>query len=146
MKAAKLTTVLALILFGTLVTSSAMAATANLQVTALVQSACQITAGTLDFGTLDPLNAVDVSVTNGTAATVTCNTNEAYTITDDGGLHGGNLSDGTNQIAYTLTYTGTGTGNGSAQDVSITGDIVAGAYANKPSGTYTDTVQLTVTP
>ncbi len=136
-------------LAGLLFAGNALAAdTANLTVTATVDATCKITGGTLDFGTLDPTSGNPATVTNATAAQVTCTNGTSYTITDNGGLNGTYLLDdgSSNQIQYSLTYTGTGLGNGNAQDVSIKGDIAFAAYQTKPAGTYTDTVVLSVNP
>lgn len=135
--------VLALVLLVTLSAGSALAATADLTVSATVNDACQITGGTLAFGVLDPLNAVDVTM-NSTGVTVTCTTGVVYTIADNkAGVY---AMTGPDSIDYSLTYPALNPGDGSAQSIAIQGDIAAADYATKPAGVYNDTVQLTVTP
>lgn len=140
-------TVLALVLLVTLSAGSVLAADADLTVNAEVLATCTITAGTLDFGPLDPVAGGPVTVTNNAAAVVTCTNGDAYTLSDNAGVRSNyTMSDGTNLITYTLTYATNGTGTGAAQNISIKGDIAAVDYTTKPAGTYSDTVQLTVTP
>jgi spore coat protein U-like protein len=61
---------------------------------------------------------------------------------------GGNLTNGTNTIAYTLTgdgSTGTGSGlSGSATDISITVGISVLSGLNPVPGSYSDTINVTV--
>lgn len=134
-------------LIGIFGVGNVMAADADLTVTAEVDATCTITAGTLDFGVLDPTSGDAATVTNNSAATVTCTSGQDYTLSDDDGVRGDHtLSDGTNTIAYTLAYTTSGTGDGTAENISIQGDIAFSAYQTKPAGTYTDTVVLTVSP
>lgn len=129
---------------------TAMAAdTANLSVTAQVVGACKMTGGSLNFGNLDPTNPVAVSG-NSSGVTVTCTKGTAYTLTgNDGATPSGTqkrLANGSNYIPYSITIPASGTGTGAPEDVTITGDIAAGAYTTSPAGTYTDTVLLSVNP
>jgi spore coat protein U-like protein len=130
---------------------SAMAATANLAVSATVANACSVTGGTLSFGALDTLAA---PVVPGTSAgvTVTCTKSDPYTVTVDKGTHfvgaQANLKNTTNTdvIPYSLTVPAVSAGTGAAQTIAITGTIAAGTYNTASAGTYNDTVVITVTP
>ena len=132
-------------LAGIALAGSAFAATATLSVTATVNATCAITGGTLDFGTIDPTTAPKVTATS-SGVQVTCTNGTSYTLTDSLSSHAGNLSDGSNNIPYSISYTGTGTGDGTAQTVAITGTIAAGTYNTMPAGSYSDTVTLTALP
>jgi spore coat protein U-like protein len=130
---------------------SAMAATANLAVSATVANACSVVGGTLSFGALNTLTA---PVVPGTSAgvTVTCTKSDPYTVTVDKGTHfvgaQANLKNTTNTdtIPYSLTVPAVSAGTGAAQTIAITGTIAAGTYNTASAGTYNDTVVITVTP
>ena len=134
-----------------LMTGSAMAAGSNtVAVSATVLGTCTISGGTAAFGPLDPTSPVAVNA-GGTDPQVTCTNGTAYTITDDDGMNesgvnANRMTDGTNFIAYSLGYTGSGTGSGSAVGIGLTAAVVQAAYQNKPAGSYTDTVTLSVLP
>lgn len=120
------------------------AGTATLNVSANVLGTCLFnTGGTLDFGNLDPTNAVAVTAPSA-GVTFTCTNGTGYTISDDAAAQP--LGNGTSTIAYTLAYTATGSGNGTAQGLAITGDILAGTYATATAGAYTAAVTLSITP
>jgi len=140
---------LALVLLVTLSAGSVLAADADLTVTATVNGTCSISAGTLNFGTLDPTSGSDANAVNASAATVTCTNGTGYAITQ-ASANGFTLVNGGNAIPYALSYTvpgsDTGVGNGTAQNISLTGDIVFADYQTKPAGVYNDTVTLTITP
>jgi len=142
-------------------------ASANLSVSAIVNSSCTITAGTVAFGAYDPIvaNATTPLDANGTVST-TCTTGSAVTITLGQGGHAGNgatdavpvrqLGVGGDLLAYNLWsnsgYTtmwgGTkatgvdGIGTGAASTLTVYGRIAPGQVV--PVGTYTDTVVATV--
>lgn len=128
---------------------SMAADSANLTVTANIVASCAVSDGTLAFGALDPLTAPVVNVTTNDVR-VTCTNGTGYTLstTANKGSAGnpGTLTSGTNTINYTIAFTSTGTGTGSAVAVPITGTIAANTYNAAPPGTYTDTIQLNVTP
>lgn len=129
---------------------TALAATADLDVTATVTTTCTMTGGSLAFGSLDPTNPV-AKPASSSGVTITCTNGTAYTL---GGNNGANatgtqkrLLNGTNNyIPYSVTIPSGGTGSGVAQDVTITGTIAAGSYSTAPAGSYADTIELTVTP
>src|SRR6185369_2936048 len=87
---------------------SAMAATANLSVSASITAACSVTGGNLDFASLVPGAGTPVSASS-TGVTVTCTNRDAYTVAVDNGTHAVGsqafLKNGANTdtIAYALT-------------------------------------------
>jgi spore coat protein U-like protein len=125
------------------VAGTAMAAgTANLTVQANIVAACSVAAPTaLDFSPLDATVAgasksattiINVSCTNGTTPGLSA-TNPA-------------MSNGTDTIAYTLSFPVLGASTGTTQNVTVTGDIAAGGYFMKSAGAYTATALVTVNP
>jgi spore coat protein U-like protein len=116
--------------------------TANLTVQASIVAACSVDAPTaLDFGVLDATIAgaskstttpVNVHCTKGTAPVLTA-TNPA-------------MGNGTDTIAYTLTFPAVAASTGVTQVVTVTGDIAAGGFFMKSSGSYTNTAVITVNP
>jgi spore coat protein U-like protein len=135
------------------VAGSVMAATtANLAVSATVANACSVTGGSLLFGALDTLGAPVVNGTS-TGVTVTCTKGDAtYSVAVDKGANfvgtQANLKNGANtdKIPYSLTVPAVVAATGLPQAVAITGTIPVGSYTLASSGTYTDTVVITVTP
>lgn len=132
---------------------TAMAATANLEVTAEVVGVCTMTGGTLDFGELNPTAPSNVT-RNSSGVTVTCTYGTDYALSGDDGSHASGTQKRLNNggttandfIAYSVTIPTGGTGTGSAVPVTIAGNIASGAYATARAGTYSDTIELTVTP
>ena len=130
---------------------TAIAATANLVVSATVANACSVTGGTLAFGALDTLAAPLVSGTSA-GVTVTCTKGDPYTVAAGLGLNfvgaQANLKNGANadKIPYSLTVPAVTAGTGAAQTIAITGSITAGTYNTASAGSYGDTVVITVTP
>ena len=130
---------------------SAMAATANLAVSATVSNACSVTGGTLSFGALNTLTA---PLVNGSSSgvSVTCTKNDGYTVGVDVGVNfvgtQAFLKKSTNAdtIPYSLTVPAVSPGTGAAQPITITGTIAGGTYTTASAGTYNDTVVITVTP
>jgi len=129
--------------------SSAMAATANLSLTATVVPACLVTAGNLAFGSLDPTVSPVVNATS-TGVTITCTKGYTTAMTVNTGLNAAagvaNLKSGSDLIPYTLTVPTISVGTGLSQPVNITGVIAAGTYKTVAAGSYLDTVVITVTP
>lgn len=126
---------------------TALAATANLSVTANVTGVCSITGGTLAFGELTPLTAPLVTA-NSTGVAVACTNGTAYTLGANKGTSTtpGVLTNGSSNIEYTIAFTESGTGTGSPVAVPISGTIAADSYNDATPGSYTDTIVLTVTP
>lgn len=134
----------------TAMAGSAMASgTANLQVTATVIPTCTMTGGTLAFGNLDPTNPA-IKTADSSGVTITCTTGTPYTLGGDAGDNNvgtqKRLAFGTNYIPYSVTIPAGGSGTAVAQTVTIAGTIAADAYTSAPPGTYSDTIELTVTP
>ena len=139
---------LAIALVGIFGAGNALAAdTATLLVTAKVIETCRFDSngGTLNFGSIDALNAVDVlNVAPTVNPFFTCSAGTDYGITDDSGTE--LLDNGTDTIAYALSYTNSGTATGASQELVVTGDLLGTDYAGKSAGTYNATVTFTITP
>lgn len=134
----------------TVMAGAALAATANLDVTATVTPTCSITGGDLKFGNLDPTNAV-AKTASSTGVTIKCTNGTVYTLEGDDGDNAGAgtqkyLTNGTSNIPYSVTIPAGGTGTGSDVAVTIDGLIAANTYASATAGSYTDTIELTVLP
>lgn len=136
---------------------AAWAADSNtLTVQASVTGTCKFVApktSTLDFGALDPANAIAV---NGTATPQFWCTKGVTTDAIVASL-GSNpvagvrqLKDtaGTDLIPYTLALatSGTNLGPGTPRTLTVTGTIAAGSYTAVAASSYSDTVTLTLTP
>lgn len=135
-------------------------ATTSFTVTATVINSCSISANNLAFGNYDPSN---VSATLGSNdLSVTCTNGLTYNIGLDGGNSGNvnsrRMQNGGNNLNYALyrnpartqnwgttisTDTYGGTGTGALQTVTVYGSIPAGQVV--PFGTYTDTINVTIT-
>lgn len=128
--------------------------TLPMTVSASVVATCKlVTVPLLDFGTL---NQVTAPAVNPAAVNVTyrCTKGTTPAITLGAALSAspftGSLSNGTDTIAYAITWTNPGatlTGfGGSALSVGLTGAIAASIYQNVTAGTYTQTVAVNITP
>lgn len=153
--------------------SSAQAgtATANLTVQITITAACTINAATLNFGSsVTGTTLIASAVTGSTSVSVTCTNGSPYSIGMDNGANASGsqrrMKSGANYLNYGLyvdagyanpwttgasnsTCTTTsdcylGTGNGSAQSINIYGQVPSVGTA-PPTGTYTDTVTMTIT-
>ena len=130
---------------------TAMAATANLSVSATVANACSVTGGTLSFGALNTLTAPAVGGTSA-GVSVTCTKSDPYSVAVDQGVNKvgaqANLknSGNTDVIPYSLAVGTVSPGTGASQAITITGSIASGTYFTASAGTYNDTVVITVTP
>lgn len=147
----KLLTVVAAAAIVTMAGSAMAAGSANLSVTANIVATCSVSGGTLAFGALDPFTTPLVTA-NSSGVTVTCTNGTGYTLSTTGnrGFTGtpGVLTNGTSNINYTIAFDNglTGTGTGLAVAVPITGTIASGSYSGATPGSYTDTIQINVTP
>jgi spore coat protein U-like protein len=139
-------------------------ATGSFDVSATVGDSCSVSAADLAFGNVDPLSATATTAT--AAIDVTCSNGTSYDVgLDAGGAAGATVTsramgDGdSNTLNYALytdaartnnwgntvgTDTVSGTGNGSAQTQTVYGEI-PGSQSGVPTGTYSDTINLTVT-
>jgi len=127
--------------------------TADLSVTATVSNVCSVSSiGSMSFPALDPTNPVQVTAT--TTMGVTCTNGMAYNVKTGTGLHSSgtqaNLQMGSSsadRIPYSVSGpTGGGTGSGALQSLTLTGTIAANTYNTASTGTYTDTMVITVEP
>jgi spore coat protein U-like protein len=143
--------------------------TSTENVKAAVTKSCSASIATnLLFGAYDPIVTNKSVALNGTAtASVNCTITVPYVVTAGQGTYPGSgstdpapvrqMANGTYRLGYSIyqdlgrttvwgNTAGTGlagTGSGSAQTITLYGQIPAGL--NQPSGTYTDTVILSVT-
>ena len=164
-RATPLKAALAAALPAALLSTSAPAATTSttFTVSATVDNNCTVSATNLDFGSYNTLlNITPTDATN--AITVTCTLGTAYNIGLDAGTGSGatvtarKLSSGGNTLNYSLyqdalrttvwgstvgTNTVAGTGTGLAVAHNVYGRIPASQ--NVGSGTYTDTITVTIT-
>jgi len=147
-------------------------ATSNLTVQITITAACTINAATLDFGaSVAGTTLIASNVDAQTTVSVTCTNGSPYSIGMDNGANfsaSRRMRQGAtaNYLSYGL-YTDTGrsnawttatsniacaatnscflgTGSGSAQSVTIYGRVPSTGSA-PPTGTYTDTVTMTIT-
>jgi spore coat protein U-like protein len=128
----------------------ALTATNNVPVSATVVATCAFTTvGDISFGTIASVGQAAVV----TQPAITCTSGTNYTITDDDGLweSGANLNNleedgaGATLIPYTITYSaGPIAGTGAAQNMDVTANIT-GDQRFTTVGTYSDTIQFTVT-
>ncbi len=140
----------------------AATATSNIAVSANVVAVCVLTAGTLSFGTYDPVNANASTPLDATTQnfTVACTKGTGYTVSLDYGQHASGTTrnmlgtsgdplqyeiytDAGHQTIWNATNTVGGTA-GSVTPVTLTGYGRIPANRNVGVGSYTDTVQATV--
>jgi spore coat protein U-like protein len=152
------------------VVAQAGTATANLSVSIIITAACTINPATLIFAPTPGTSLLTTAVNGSSTVSVTCTGGSPYSIAMDNGSNASGsqrrMISGGNFLSYNLyvdaahtspwsTATGAsnctttgdcflGTGNGSAQSVNIYGVVPTTATA-PPSGTYTDTVTMTIT-
>lgn len=150
----------------TLVTSFAVhaaTATGSFTVQATINSACNVSATTLNFGTYNPGNASALS--GSSTISVYCTSGSAYTASLNVGSGGGTfagrtLSNGSDTLSFNLyrdaaysqiwgdgtasTYTVAGTGAGllTANTLTVYGQIPISQ--DKAAGTYSSTITVTV--
>jgi spore coat protein U-like protein len=138
--------------------------TTTFPVSAVINSACSVTASTLSFGAYNPTSGSPLDGTS--AISVYCTVGSAYTVALDIGSGGGvytarTIANGANVLDYNLytsgahtTVWGDGTGATSTVGGSGAGLLTAStqtvygrvsALQDKPAGTYTSTITVTVT-
>ncbi|MGY3489797.1 spore coat protein U-like protein [Bradyrhizobium sp. USDA 4011] len=144
--------------------------TANLTVQITITAACTINAATLNFGSVSGTTLATTLQSGSTTVSVTCTNGSPYSIAMDNGANVSGsqrrMANAGNFINYDLytdaahtnpwttatsstTCTTTngcflGTGDGSAQTINIFGTVPATGIAPN-TGTYTDTVVMTIT-
>ena len=154
----------AALLASTLCAGSAMASTANttFQVSATVNNACSVSANSLAFGTYNPLLSTAITLSGG--INLTCTLGSAFQVGLNAGTATGatvttrQMTNGSNLLNYDLyrdlahtlnwgntlnTDTLSGTGTGIPVTYPVYGLLPASQSV--PTGTYTDTVTVTVT-
>lgn len=142
----------------------AATATTAINVSATVVPTCSVSADALNFGGAIP-NPINSNVDAQSTVTTTCSSGAAYTIALSAGGGAGatfasrRMTSGPNTLLYSL-YTDTGrssvwgsgaagsvlsnnAGTGAAQAIPVFGRIPTGQSV--PTGTYSDTVTVTVT-
>jgi spore coat protein U-like protein len=138
--------------------------TTTFPVSAVINSACSVTASALTFGAYNPTSASPLDGTS--SISVYCTVGSAYTVALDVGTGGGaytarSIANGANILDYNLytssartTVWGDGTGATSTVAGSGAGLLTAStqtvygrvsASQDKPAGTYTSTITVTVT-
>lgn len=160
----------AVVLSLTSLNAQAGTATANLAVSIQINASCTINAASLTFAPTAGTTLVASNVDANTTVSVTCTSGSPYSIGMDNGANVSGsqrrMKSGSNFLNYNLyvdsgysnawittgspsgcTPTGScylGTGSGSPQSVSIYGRVPSMGTA-PPTGTYTDTVTMTIT-
>lgn len=140
----------------------ATTSTTTFAVSATVSASCSVSATAIAFGAYNPTGG-NVDTTN--TVTATCTSGTAYNIgLDAGGASGATvttrkMSSGSDRLNYSLysdsgrstnwgntvgTDTVADTGNGTAQGHTVYGRI-PGSQTTVPTGSYSDTITVTVT-
>jgi len=141
----------------------AATATGTFTVQAVINSACNVSATTLNFGTYNPGNASALTATS--TVNVYCTSGSSYTASLNIGSGGGTfaartLLSGTDTLNFNLyrdaaysqiwgdgtasTYTVAGTGSGLLTPNSLTVYGQVPISQDKPAGTYSSTITVTV--
>lgn len=167
-KLAVLTAVAAAVALGDSSFALAATKTANITVSATVPKNCNISTGSIAFGSYDPLGANAAANLDQTGTfTVACTKTVAWSVGLDAGQNGANvpggvsatraMAEGSNYLGYEIYTTGarstvwdntsmvSGSGTGVAQTVTLYGRVPAGQTGTPPSAvSYGDTVIATV--
>ena len=137
------------------VSANAATANGNLAVSVSINATCTVGAGTLDFGTQSNVGGA-ANIDAAGSFTVTCTNTVGYATTLGNGANfssGRRMTNGTVFINYSIYSDAgrttawssvAGTGTGSAQTLNVYGRIPTG-QTSVSTGSYTDTVQITVT-
>jgi spore coat protein U-like protein len=121
-------------------------------VSGTVLKACLVTgSATLSFGTLDAATNAGGATATGTPLSIMCTMGDVITVTNNGGLNYSGtpqMISGTNYVPYNFSSASSLTGAGGTTNIggnlALGGTISAGALDNVPSGTYSDTITLTI--
>jgi spore coat protein U-like protein len=155
----------------TAVNAQAGTATANMAVQIVITASCTINAASLNFGSNAGTALVSTDILANTTVSVTCTNGSPYAIGMDNGANASGsqrrMKSGSNFLNYnlyldignsvpwttatagpppactTINNCSLGTGTGSPQSVSIYGKVPSIGTA-PPTGTYTDTVTMTI--
>jgi spore coat protein U-like protein len=140
----------------------ALTTSTTFTVNATVAASCSVSGNTLNFGAYDPTSGI--ANDNSSMISVTCTNGTPYNVGLNADMWTGatvatrKLTDSTGTINYTLykdsgrtniwgqtigTDTATNTGNGAAQALTVYGRIASGQ--NATTGSYADTITVTVT-
>lgn len=156
---------IALLLTASLTTSLALAggaASAQMLVTTTINSMCDISVGSLEFGSYNPLNQEPLD--SDTSVRVVCTNTTPYSVSLDKGMGADatiddrKMANGTSVVNYSLYQDVarlnlwgntpltmvSGIGSGYPQNLTIYGRIFATNEHANPPGTYTDTVTVAV--
>ncbi len=137
------------------VTGQAFAAdNADVQVTAAVINNCKIIdTQDIDFGSLDPANAIDVDGEG--AVVLKCTKGVDYALSadmgrnEDGGERRMKAGSSNDFLAYALaqdSFSGTGQGFSNPITVALAASVSGSDYRDLPADAYADTLRFTVTP
>lgn len=135
--------------------SFASADTLNMAVSAQVVGTCKlVSVPAMDFGTLNQVTAPVVPAAANVTYRCTKNTAPAtFTVGGGGSPYTGSLGNGTDNIAYTVSWTAPTTGGDglgttiTPVTVALTGSMAGGTnYQNASAGTYTQSVAVVITP
>jgi spore coat protein U-like protein len=144
--------------------ADATTTTNTFTVQAVINASCNVTATTLNFGTYDPTSAT--ALAGSSTVSVFCTSGTPYTAALNVGSGGGSfttrtIANGSNTLNYNLfrdsayaqvwgdgsgsTFTVAGTGSGllTASNITVYGQIPIAQ--DKPAGSYSSTVTVTVT-
>jgi spore coat protein U-like protein len=130
--------------------SASAAGSTTLNVSATVNTVCKFQSATVPiaFGSLDP-DAGAQTVNTGVAYKCT-NGAAAPSVAFASGTGSRNMTSGANSLAYSITLgatqAGTGFSAGQEKTLTIQAQIAASALLDAPAGTYTENVQLNITP
>lgn len=154
---------LAIGLLGTGSLALSATTTDTMGVSATVEDSCQLVTSALAFGSFAAIDSTNVDGT--TTVDVTCSNGTAYDIGLNAGVNGTTVTDrqmsdgGTGTLNYALysdsgrttnwgdtvgTDTVADTGSGATQTKTVYGQIPSG-QETAPTGSYTDTITVTVT-
>jgi spore coat protein U-like protein len=148
------TSALAAALFAGYASTALAADEADVQVTAAVINNCKIIdTQDINFGSLDPANAVDVNADG--AVVLKCTKDVDYTLSADMGQNESNgarrMKAGASDdfLTYALgedSFSGTGLGFSSPITVALAATVAGNDYRDLPADAYADTLRFTVTP
>jgi spore coat protein U-like protein len=148
------TSVLATALLAGYASTALAADEADVQVTAAVINNCKIIdTQDINFGSLDPANAIDVNADG--AVVLKCTKGVDYSLSADMGQNESNgarrMKAGASEdfLNYALgedSFAGTGQGFSTPISVALAATVAGNDYRDLPADAYSDTLRFTVTP